>query len=176
MKTRKLPFRVHWVRGVVTAVLFAVMCVVSRSSTVSGREGTPVASWHAFRAPSGEPAVLNPRFCMATPVDLSTQKGTGALKYSEIIFKLSLEHKTNQLSLFGNFFIFFGNSSNWPLTIFAASLETDLSLRQHLGCKQSHRFGLIITRNGVSWSVNTGLHLDFTLKTYTDSKRMCMAR
>ena len=81
----KLPFSVHWVRGVVvTAVLF-VMCVVS----------------------SGETGVLNPRFCMATPVDLSTQEGTGALKYSGIIFKLSLEHETNQLSLFGNFFYFF---------------------------------------------------------------------
>ena len=77
----KLPFSVHWVRGVVTAVLF-VMCVVT----------------------SGETGVLNPRFCMATPVE----EGTGALKYSGIIFKLSLEHETNQLSLsLWKFFYFF---------------------------------------------------------------------
>ena len=107
---------VHWVRGVVTAVLFAVVCVVSRSFTVSGRGGgTPLASSHAFRAPSGEPAVLNPRFCMVTPVALSTQEGTGALKYSEIIFKLSLEHETNQLSLFGNFLFFLESRVADPL-------------------------------------------------------------
>ena len=83
----------------------------------------------ALPASSGDTEVLVSRCIMATAVDFSTHEGTRVLKYSEIVFKLSLDRETNQVSLFGNF-LFFGESRvAEPLTIFSfsASLETDRS-------------------------------------------------